>query len=107
MAERSNAQALYGATGGLYFVGGALGPLLLPTIADRLGRRWGIAIVCYHPLQGSRGLTDSVLALHVEYRFCSVHGRKHQYRRIHLLSICSWRKCVHASWCGTGTDAKH
>ena len=42
---RRDAPAILGATGGVYFAGGTLGPLILPAISDRYGRRWGIAIV--------------------------------------------------------------
>lgn len=40
----ANANSIFGATGGVYFAGGTLGPLILPMITDRLGRKWGIAI---------------------------------------------------------------
>jgi len=45
LATRPNATSLIGATSGLFFAGGTIGPLLLPAITDRWGRKWGIAIV--------------------------------------------------------------
>ncbi|EXJ77502.1 hypothetical protein A1O3_09728 [Capronia epimyces CBS 606.96] len=38
-----NATSLLGATGGLFFAGATIGPLLLPWIADKYGRKWSIA----------------------------------------------------------------
>lgn len=40
-----NANSLLGATGGLFFAGGVVGPLLLPWLADKFGRKWAIATV--------------------------------------------------------------
>ncbi|KAK5019479.1 MFS transporter [Cryomyces antarcticus] len=45
LATRSDANSIIGATGGLFFVGGVIGPLFLPWITDRFGRKWGVAIV--------------------------------------------------------------
>jgi MFS family permease len=39
-----NATSILGATGGLFFAGATIGPLLLPWIADKYGRKWSIVL---------------------------------------------------------------
>jgi MFS family permease len=34
---------------GLYFAGGVIGALMLPTVADKYGRKWACAFVCPPP----------------------------------------------------------
>ncbi|KAK4942022.1 hypothetical protein LTR10_018203 [Elasticomyces elasticus] len=38
----SNASSIFGATGGLFFAGATIGPLLLPWFADKYGRKYSI-----------------------------------------------------------------
>jgi MFS family permease len=45
LATRSNAAGLIGAMNGLYFAGGFFGVLSFPVVADRWGRKWGVALV--------------------------------------------------------------
>ena len=44
LTDASYASSIFGATGGLFFAGATIGPLLLPWFADKYGRRWSIAL---------------------------------------------------------------
>ena len=45
LLTRSNGTALMGAMNGLFFAGGVLGALILPSFIDRWGRKCGVFMV--------------------------------------------------------------
>ncbi len=54
LATRSNGTDLISTMNGLFQTGGVIGTLLLPTVADKWGRKWALAVV---------GLNDELLAI--------------------------------------------
>lgn len=97
LATRSNANALIGAMNGLFFTGGTLGPLILPMITDRKGRRWGIAIVS--DFAQICDFAHSSSAIRFEHHLRRLYGRQHQRWRIHILPLCGRSQCIHDSGC--------
>ena len=70
-----NAAAIFGATGGLFFAGATIGPLLLPWIADKYGRKWSIAVsefLCLISFAVMAGSTH--IAEFLAFRFVSGAG---------------------------------
>lgn len=53
LATRSNGTDLISTMNGLFQTGGVIGTLLLPTVADRYGRKWACAVVSYKPLSSA------------------------------------------------------
>jgi MFS family permease len=47
LATRSNGTDLISTMNGLFQTGGVIGSLLLPTVADKWGRKWAIAVVSH------------------------------------------------------------
>jgi MFS family permease len=47
LATRSNGTDLISTMNGLFQTGGVIGTLLLPTVADRWGRKWALAAVSF------------------------------------------------------------
>jgi MFS family permease len=45
LATRANGTDLISTMNGLFQTGGVIGTLLLPTVADKYGRKWAIALV--------------------------------------------------------------
>lgn len=45
LATRSDGTDLISTTNGIFQTGGVIGTLLLPIVADKYGRKWGIALV--------------------------------------------------------------
>lgn len=46
LATRKDGTDLESTTNGLFQAGGVIGTLMLPTVADKWGRRWGCAVPC-------------------------------------------------------------
>jgi sugar phosphate permease len=46
LATRSNGTDLLSSINGLFQAGGVIGTLLLPTVSDKWGRKWALALVC-------------------------------------------------------------
>lgn len=55
---RPNALDLISTMNGLYFAGGVIGALMLPTVADKYGRKWACAFVCPHFPRKSKSCTN-------------------------------------------------
>ncbi|KAF2183591.1 general substrate transporter [Zopfia rhizophila CBS 207.26] len=75
LETRSNGTNLLSATNGLYYAGGTLGVLSLPTFADRYGRKWGITVPALILVVSSALLGSSVhISMFLVFRFLAGAG---------------------------------
>lgn len=71
----SSASSIFGATGGLFFAGATLGPLFLPWLADKYGRKWSIVFTLVLSLIGFAVQAGSThIAEFLAFRFVSGWG---------------------------------
>jgi hypothetical protein len=85
LATRSNGTDLISTMNGLFQTGGVIGTLLLPTVADKYGRKWACAVVwSCDPLFLCHLLTRAPVS-HPCYRLWCHYGRVCQRRHVHRL----------------------
>jgi MFS family permease len=96
LATRSDASALIGSLNGVFQAGGVVGTLLLPTVADRYGRKVACIVVCrVLPLMREAPLNTSLSGISNHHHLASTPRRLRQHRNVHHLPlVCRhWLLC--------------
>lgn len=80
--DQGNGTDLLSTMNGLFQAGGVIGTLLLPTVADRWGRKWALAVVriCSHFLNFDVGGVLTIGGCYVEYCLGRCARWQHTYR---------------------------
>jgi hypothetical protein len=101
LATRANGTDLLSTMNGLYQAGGTIGALLLPTVADRYGRKWACAVVRTRASSLESQASLTVVACDCRNYIWRPADRKCQSRHVYRISIL--RRCISLHVAGSCT----